>query len=160
MLRITGPLAEAHMNRTIAILVSISFVLLTAFGAQAGDAGATRVVLKGHDPVAYFTDGKPVRGKPDISYDWDEGRYYFANAQHRDMFSSDPERYAPQFGGYCTGSMSRGVRNEGDPDAWIISDGRLYVFGAVKFKEMAENDPAYLPSKLPGATRNWHDNKR
>jgi YHS domain-containing protein len=118
-------------------------------------ADEVRLVLKGHDPVAYFTDGKPVKGDPRYAYDFDEGRYHFASAEHRNMFAADPERYAPQFGGYCTGSMSRNVRNEGDPNAWVIRDGRLYVFGQVKFKEMAERDPQYLPSKLPAATRNW-----
>jgi YHS domain-containing protein len=66
---------------------------------------------------------------PKFAYDWDDGRYHFASAMHREMFAKDPERYAPQFGGYCTGSMSRGVRNEGDPEGWTIKDGKLYVFG-------------------------------
>ena len=118
-------------------------------------ADNVRLVLQGHDPVAYFTDGKPVKGDPRFSHDFDEARYHFASAAHRDMFVADPEKYAPQFGGYCTGSMSRNVRNEGDPQAWVIRDGRLYVFGATKFKDMAERDPAYLPSKIPEATRNW-----
>ena len=149
------------MTRSIPILGSLLLsVALVVQGAPPTQvAGAMRVVLKGHDPVAYFTDGKPVKGDPRFSYDWDEGRYHFASGKHRDMFTSDPERYAPQFGGYCTGSMSRGVRHEGDPDAWIIRDGRLYVFGAVQFKEIAEKDPAYVPSKVAGATKNWRERK-
>ena len=149
------------MTRSIPILGSILLsVALVVQGAPPTQvAGAMRVVLKGHDPVAYFTDGKPVKGDPRFSYDWDEGRYHFASGKHRDMFVSDPERYAPQFGGYCTGSMSRGARHEGDPDAWIIRDGRLYVFGAVKYKEIAEKDPAYVPSKVAGATKNWRERK-
>ena len=127
----------------------------TALASGLALAGDIRVVLQGHDPVAYFTDGKPVKGDAKFSHDFDEGRYYFASAEHRDMFAADPDKYAPQFGGYCTGSMSRNVGNEGDPAAWVIRDGRLYVFGATRFKDMAERDPAYLPSKLPDATRNW-----
>lgn len=122
-------------------------------------AQETRLVLKGHDPVAYFTDGKPVKGDPKFAYEWDEGRYYFANAKNRDTFAANPERYAPQFGGYCTGSMSRGAHNEGDPQAWIIRDGRLYVFGDVKWKAVAEKDDGYIPSKIPGAAKNWQDKK-
>src|SRR5687767_15296042 len=83
--------------------------------ATASVADNVRVVLKGYDPVAYFTEGKPTKGEAKHAYDWDDGRYYFANARHRAMFAADPEKYAPQFGGYCTGSMSRGVRREGDP---------------------------------------------
>ncbi|MGH8674077.1 MAG: YHS domain-containing (seleno)protein [Burkholderiales bacterium] len=143
------------MNRTSLVLAS-AFVAVFAHGtALSQDAGTLRVVLKGHDPVAYFTDGKPVKGDPKISYDWDEGRYYFANARNRSMFAGDPERYAPQFGGYCTGSMSRGVRNEGDPEGWVISDGKLYVFGAAKFKALAENDPEYLAVRIPKAQQNY-----
>ena len=114
-----------------------------------------RVVLKGYDPVAYFTEGKPTKGDPKYTYDWDEGRYYFASDKHLAMFKSDPERYAPQFGGYCTGSMSRGVRNEGDPEGWVINDGKLYVFGAGQYRETALKDPAYLPARIPAAQKNW-----
>jgi hypothetical protein len=138
--------------------------LLACFGAFASAAAfadqTVRVVLKGYDPVAYFTDSKPVKGDPKYSYDFDDGRYYFASAKHRDIFAGDPDKYAPQFGGYCTGSMSRGVRNEADPDGWIIVDGRLYVFGAAKFREIALNDPNYLPSRLDNAKKNWADRKK
>lgn len=150
------------MKRTIAqrILNACTLVscLFLGMAAEAKDAVA-RLVLKGHDPVAYFTDGKPVKGDAKLSFDWDEGRYYFANAKHRDLFAANPERYAPQFGGYCTGSMSSGATREGDPDAWIIRDGKLYVFGQTKFKDVAEKDPAYLPSKLQGAAKNWNEKK-
>jgi YHS domain-containing protein len=130
----------------------------TALAATAADN--LRVVLKGYDPVAYFTDGKPVKGDPKYAYDWDDGRYHFANAKHRDMFAGNPDKYAPQFGGYCTGSMSRGVRNEGDPEGWTIKEGKLYVFGDKKWKPIAEADPQFIPSRLDNATRNWQERKR
>jgi len=138
--------------------------LLVCFGAFAS-AGAfadqvVRVVLKGYDPVAYFTDSKPVKGDVKYSYDFDDGRYYFASAKHRDMFAGDPDKYAPQFGGYCTGSMSRGVRNEADPEGWLIVDGKLYVFGAAKFREIAMNDPNWVLSRIPNAAKNWADRKK
>lgn len=116
--------------------------------------------ISGYDPVAYFTDGKPVKGDSRYAYDWDEGRYHFSSARHRDMFAGDPDKYAPQFGGYCTGSMSRGVRNEGDPQGWVIKDGRLYVFGAAKFKEIAEKDPDFIPSRLDNARKHYANRKR
>ena len=144
------------MKRTFFLLLA-TFAAAISLGAWSQDA--VRVVLKGHDPVAYFTDGKPVMGNPKISYDWDDGRYYFASAQHRDMFAKDPERYAPQFGGYCTGSMARGNTREGDPEAWVIREGRLYVFGATKWSEVARKDPAYMPTKVPAAAKNWTDKK-
>ena len=135
-------------------------LLATLASATAAFAQAPRVVLKGYDPVAYFTEGKPVKGDSRFSHDWDDGRYHFASATHRDMFAANPDRFAPQFGGYCTGSMSRNVLNEADPEAFVIRDGKLFVFGATKFKAMAEQDPAYLTSKLPAAGTNWQQRKR
>lgn len=145
------------MHRSCAILAVA--LATAALPALAGDNA--RVVLKGYDPVAYFTANKPVKGDPKYAYEWDEGRYHFANAKHRDMFAGDPEKYAPQFGGYCTGSMSRGVRNEGDPEGWTIKDGKLYVFGnGAKGKAVAESDPTYLPSRLDSARKNWQEKRR
>ena len=156
--------------RISALLSRASLAMLVSASIVAAQDRAPRVVLKGHDPVAYFTEGKPVKGDPRISFDWDEGRYYFASTRNRDMFSADPERYAPQFGGYCTGSMSRGVRgNEANPQSWVIADGRLYVFGApddatasailAQYKEWAERDPALFESKIGSASENWQSRK-
>jgi hypothetical protein len=83
------------------------------------------------------------------------------NAKHREMFIADPDRYVPQFGGYCTGSMARGVRNEGHPEAWVILDGKLYVFGApdsakaMEQKQKAEADLDGLKAKLRKAVVNY-----
>jgi len=147
-----------NTNRWLRDVFSMAVCLFLAGAALAQDS-AKRIVLKGYDPVAYFTDGKAVKGDPKFSYDFDEGRYYFASARNREMFAANPERYAPQFGGYCTGSMSRGVRAEADPAAWIIVDGRLYVFGQVKFKELAAADPQYLAERIPKADKNWREKK-
>ena len=140
---------------TLSVAASLALASL-AFAQSAG----TRVVLKGYDPVAYFTEGKPVKGDPRYSFDFDDGRYHFASAKHRDMFAGDPERYAPQFGGYCTGSMSRDVQNEADPESFVIQDGKLYFFGDKKWKPIAEKDPAFIPTRIPNATKNWEQKKR
>ena len=66
------------------------------------------LAIKGYDPVAYFTDGKPVRGLPEFEYEWDEHRYRFATADHRDLFNADPVRFAPQFGNFCAMALSQG----------------------------------------------------
>ena len=140
------------------IALAFCALLLAALPAAAQNV---RVVIKGYDPVAYFTDGKPMKGDPKLAYDWDNERYYFASAQHREMFVKDPDRYAPQFGGYCTGSMARGVRNEGHPEAWVVVDHRLYVFGApdsataAKYKANAEKDLAAFRVKVAAAAKNY-----
>jgi YHS domain-containing protein len=89
---------------------------------------ADRLGLKGYDPVAYFTDAKPTPGVSDFEYVWDGVRYRFATSQHRNMFITNPDKYAPQFGGLCAMNMSNGVRRESDPNYWVISNGVLYVF--------------------------------
>ena len=145
-------------------LVLLPLVLVAIPGsavlAQGKPAAQPRLILKGHDPVAYFTVGRPVKGSPEFKVDWDGERYLFASRENRDKFAASPERYAPQFGGYCTGSMSRNVFNEADPEAWIVSDGRLYVFGQVKFAEMARKDPQYLATRIPLSAVNWKEREK
>lgn len=100
--------------------------------------------LKGHDPVAYFLEGRPVKGAPSISYDFDDSRYQFAKPKHRDLFAADPDRYAPQFTGLCTVGMAKGMKAEADPSVWKIVDGKLYVFSSVQAREQVEKDPSLL----------------
>ena len=118
---------------------------LAATGRHAPAAEAP-LAIKGYDPVAYFTDGKPVRGLPELEYQWDDYRWQFANAAHRDMFKADPVRYAPQFGNYCAMALSLGQIVVANPENWLTSDGKLYVFGkpapagpALFQKNLAEN---------------------
>ena len=96
-----------------------------------------RVALKGYDPVSYFTDGKPEKGSAEFSFAFDDTTYWFKSAEHKAKFAADPERYAPQFDGYCAVMLSRGHKVEADPEAWTITNGKLYVFagkpGAEKF---------------------------
>ena len=87
------------------------------------------LAIRGYDPVAYFTVGAPAQGLPEFEYEWDEHRYRFARAEHRELFKADPVRYAPQFAGFCTVALSRGDVDEGNPEYWLISEGKLYLFG-------------------------------
>ena len=152
-----------NVTRVFAQRIFLSLVILLLPGAasfaQSDPSRPLRVVLKGHDPVAYFTEGRPVKGSPEIKFDWDGERYLFSNAGNRKKFAANPERYAPQFGGYCTGTMARGARAEADPQSWIIADGRLFLFGQVKFKEMAEKDPTWLAGRIVAANDHWRTKK-
>jgi YHS domain-containing protein len=142
-------------------IVLTCILLLAPFSASFGQSSpqTARVAIKGYDPVAFFTDNRPVKGSPQLSYEFDGSRYQFATAKNRDMFASDPDRYAPRFDGYCTGSMARGVRAEADPEAWIVADGKLYLFGAMKFKQIAEKDPQWLATRVAEAGKNWQNHK-
>jgi YHS domain-containing protein len=87
------------------------------------------LAIKGYDPVAYFTAGSPARGLPELEYDWDEQRYLFASAEHRELFKADPVRYAPQFANFCAVALTRGELDEANPEYWLVSEGKLYLFG-------------------------------
>ena len=114
-----------------------SFVFAAvAFGFYGGSAWAQnepsgagkRVALKGYDPISYFTDGKPEKGSSEFTFAFDDTTYWFKSAEHQTRFAADPERYAPQFDGYCAVQLSRGRKVEADPEAWTITNGKLYVF--------------------------------
>jgi hypothetical protein len=112
---------------------AVGLALLAAASAFATSipsvaADSVRLAIKGYDPVAYFTDGKPTRGLPEIEYEWDEYRYRFSHAEHRELFKADPLRYAPQFANFCAMALTRGELHEADPENWLISDGKLYIF--------------------------------
>jgi YHS domain-containing protein len=102
------------------------------------------LAIQGYDPVAYFTDGKPTRGLAEYEYQWDEHRYRFASAEHRDLFKADPVHYAPQFGNYCAMALALGKIVVANPENWLVSENRLYVFGspAPKGPELFQKDLA------------------
>jgi len=88
------------------------------------------VAIMGYDPVAYFTESRAVKGSPEISQPWLGATWHFASSQHRDAFAAEPMRYAPQYGGFCAGSVSVGMITDNiDPKSWRIIDGKLYLFG-------------------------------
>jgi YHS domain-containing protein len=83
--------------------------------------------LRGYDVVAYFKDGKPTKGSSDFVFRWNEADWYFANAENLEAFKQAPEKFAPQYGGYCAFGASRGYKAETQPDAFTIFNGKLYL---------------------------------
>ena len=83
--------------------------------------------LHGYDPVAYFVEGRPRPGREAFMLKWKGAKWHFATAENRESFAEDPERYAPQYGGYCAFAASLGQRADVSPKAWQIVDGKLYL---------------------------------
>jgi YHS domain-containing protein len=106
------------------ILVAVGFYSTHSLAAE-----GKPLAIKGYDPVAYFKLGKPAHGLPDFELEWDEHRYNFVSAENRELFKADPIRYAPQFGNYCAMALAEGGLDEANPENWLISDGKLYIFG-------------------------------
>ena len=122
----------ADFSRCSALLALSILGAAAALGAvETGSSAAEkRVALSGYDPVSYFTDGHPEKGSAEYSAAFDDATYWFKSTEHRALFVADPDHYAPQFDGYCTINVTRGVKKEADPEAWVIAGGRLYVFSA------------------------------
>ncbi|MFC3120868.1 YHS domain-containing (seleno)protein [Agaribacter flavus] len=87
----------------------------------------TRTAIKGYDPVAYFTESKPVQGDKQFSAEHNGAVYYFASAKHQSLFKGNPDKYAPQYGGYCAFGVSKEKKFDTDPTAWAIVDDKLYL---------------------------------
>ena len=112
------------------------------------------VAIQGYDPVAFFTDNKPVKGDAKFPARHNGATYYFASKEHRDTFKADPAKYEPAFGGYCAYGVSRGKLVEIDVDAFQIVDGRLllqYSKGVRKdFNEDSKGNLAKADVNWPG----------
>lgn len=112
----------------------------------------TGVAIKGYDPVAYFTDAKPVKGSSDFELEWMDATWRFASAAHRDAFTKDPHKYAPQYGGYCAYGVSKGYAVGIEPEAWHIENGKLYLNYNLEVRTMWLKD---IPGYVKKADENW-----
>jgi len=140
------------------LLMAVLLVLVSG-RAAAGDkplaTDADHVAIQGYDPVAYFTDGKAIKGSSRYAYSWDDARWQFASPAHRQMFAADPDRYAPQFGGFCAGALANGVLVPANPQTWAIVDGKLYMLAGPPNGIRAWQ--ANAAANIERANKNWPD---
>ncbi len=108
--------------------------------------------IRGHDPVAYFDQKGPVKGSKQFSHDWRGTTWHFASAENRDRFAAAPEKYAPQYGGYCAYAVSQGYTADIDPAAWSIVDGKLFLNYSLSVRERWRKD---IPGHIRSADANW-----
>ncbi|MEM9012657.1 MAG: YHS domain-containing (seleno)protein [Pseudomonadota bacterium] len=144
---------------------SLVLALTASLAMSAGVMSATSAAAKeevyqsffgtaidGTDPVAYFTEGRPVEGSSEFSHEWNGATWHFSSAENRDMFIAAPERYAPQYGGYCAWAVAQGYTASTDPDAWTIVDGKLYLNYNESIQARWEAD---IPRFITAANENW-----
>jgi YHS domain-containing protein len=115
-------------------------------------AGASGIALGGYDPVAFFTDGRPVHGDPGITASYRGATYLLASKQHKAAFESDPEKYVPGFGGHCAFGVAVGHLFPVDINTWQIRDGKLYLN---LNPAIAEQFYADFEAMLAAAEKNW-----
>ena len=112
----------------------------------------TGVAIQGYDPVAFFTDNKPLKGKPEFPARHNGALYYFASKEHRELFKSDPAKYEPVFGGYCAFGVSKGKLVEIDVNAFQIVNGRLMLQYSKGVRDDFNKD---TKGNLAKAEANW-----
>ena len=117
-------------------------LLLAGCGSMnvVSDGADSRLMLKGYDPVAYFTVGKPVLGKPDLKADHQGVTYRFMSEDSRRLFLANPAKFVPQYGGWCSNGLVYAIPLGGEPQNFKIIDGRLYLFGGIRPKLYFEMD--------------------
>lgn len=137
----------------------LSFILLAAtlaLPALAVDPINTSrfsdVAIDGYDAVAYFTESAAVEGEKTYTHRWQDAEWRFASAEHRDLFATDPEKYAPQYGGYCAYGASKGKVADINPDAWTVWEGKLYLNynKSIRKKWLAD-----VPGHVAKGDENW-----
>lgn len=135
-------------------VLAMLLVVAAAAGAQAQKVNAGRggVAVKGYDLVAYVTAGRPMEGSEQFVHRIGATTYRFASAANRDAFAKEPERYLPQFGGFCAYAVSRGYTADIDPQAWRIVDGRLFLNYSRSVQKTWEQD---LAANIGKGDANW-----
>jgi len=142
-------------NATDGILMSFAFVVLlvTGFsGIAVGQSPADDLAIKGYDTVAYFKAGKALKGDESFTFRWHDMTWYFLTKENRDLFATSPEKYAPQYDGYCAWAMTESRKAITDPEVWKIVNGKLYLNCSMTAYEKWSRD---IPGNIKKADTNW-----
>ncbi len=136
-----------------AVAVASAALPLPAFAgkAQVFTGIVDGVAVGGFDAVSYFT-GVPIEGKSDIKTDWNGAEWRFATAANKAAFIANPEKYAPQYGGYCAFAVSKGATAKGDPQAWTVVNDKLYLNFSQGVREQWRSD---ITGNVSAADVNW-----
>jgi YHS domain-containing protein len=136
-----------------ALLCAVLLGFAAAAAAQKPEIFADRAgAIRGYDPVAYFTEARPLKGSDRFIYAWKGATWRFSSAENRDRFAAAPEKYAPQYGGYCAYGVAQNYAVNIDPQAWSIVEGRLYLNYSRSVRETWSKD---IPGHVRKADANW-----
>ena len=142
------------MLRTVVLIM----LLLASMLTQAAEKDPvytglfSNLAIKGYDAVAYFTEGRPVEGRREFSIEYLGAQWRFSSQEHLELFQGDPDKYAPQYGGYCAYAVAQGDTASAEPDLWTIHDGKLYLNYSRRINQTwRENMGDYIRK----ANQNW-----
>jgi YHS domain-containing protein len=131
----------------------IVLLLLIGFGEVAmGNLLDSDIAIKGYDTVAYFKTGKALKGNESFTFKWHDMTWYFLTKENRDLFATSPEKYAPQYDGYCAWAMTEARKAQTDPEIWMIVNGKLYLQCSQAANEKWSRD---IPGNIKKADMNW-----
>lgn len=130
-----------------------ALLLQPGLGARAADkTTAGDVAIRGYDPVAYFRAGEAKKGNESYTFRWHNLTWHFSSEENRELFQTSPEKYSPQYDGYCAWAMTEARKAETDPEIWKIVDGRLYLNCSRASYEKWSRD---IPGNIEKADANW-----
>ena len=156
----SGTLALQSMENMKKIIVLLILSVISFSACTKSDkfntvsTSAENVAIKGFDTVAYFAENNAVQGNSQYEFVWKGAKWLFANAENLEKFKANPEQFAPQFGGYCSYAVSKGYTADGDPNAWKVVDGKLYLNYNPKVKEMWEKEQE---QRIKDGEKNWKE---
>ena len=145
-------------NRTF-LLIAAFVSIAVGFAACSKSEGVAKIdtdsngrAIRGYDTVAYFAAETAVQGDPKFEYAWNGAKWIFSSGENLEKFKKDPEAYAPQFGGYCAYAVSHGHTADGDPQAWKVVNGKLYLNYDPEVKKLWEKEQDKF---IQDGEKNW-----
>lgn len=139
-------------NILILIVYWFAFNSTPAFAGEFFERNG--LAIDGYDPVAYFTEQKPVKGSSEFRSAYQGSTFHFVSAAHRDAFAADPEKFTPQYGGYCAYGMAKGYKASIDPAAFTVVGDKLYLNYSETVRSQWLTD---IPGYIRKADANWPD---
>jgi YHS domain-containing protein len=145
-------------RRSSTSTIAIAILLVLSAAAWAGEFyEKDGAAIKGYDPVAYFTEGKAVAGTPEHAAEYKGSTFRFASKENRDTFAASPEKYAPQYGGFCAFGAAGGYKAKIDPAAFTVVDDKLYLNYDARVQKMWAKD---IPGFVAKADAKWPEVSR
>ena len=143
------------INHWILAVLLVGFFIAQALAGEYYEREG--VAISGYDPVAYFAEMKPVKGLAEFHSEYQGSTFYFSTATNRDRFTLQPDKFAPQYGGYCAFGMAKGYKAVIDPAAFTVVEDKLYLNYSESVRSQWKLD---VPGYILKANANWPDVKR
>lgn len=139
------------LSQQLAILALVVFGVACNRPSPSEIYAPDKKAINGYDPVAFFTEQKPVMGSAAFAYQWKDATWQFASQQHLDSFKAAPDKYSPQYGGWCAYGTAEGHKAPTQADTWTVQDGKLYFNYNTDVKNTWDKDRPGLIKKADAA---------